>query len=1387
MLTQPWRIQLFGGLLVQNDNLLLTRFKTQKIAGLLAYLAYHLPQVHSREVLIDLFWPESATEAGRASLSVALSTLRNQLEPPGTPAHAVLRADRFSLSLNPQAVTTDVADFEAAIKAAARAGSATERVQSLERAVDLYRGRLLAGMYEEWILPEETRLAGLFFDAVSALITHLEEAGRAPEALRYARLAVSVDPLREEAHEHLMRLLEAAGQPGAALRQYREMERLLEAELGGAPSAPLRALARRIEQASGLSAPAAAPARSGISDHAATRSSLTPGPGRPTTLTFLVTDIVSSTHLREQQGEPFRAALETHHAALRAVFGQHDGQELREAGDSFLVAFLSARQALTCAIAAQQALAEAAWPVGIGPLPVRMAVHTGDVTLEGGDYHGLALHRASGILGAAHGGQILVSEATAALARGDPGDLRLVDLGVWRLRDVSAPQRLFQLEYPGMGGAAFPAPSAASGYQPGLPLQPTRFFGREQEIARMLALLSPSPLSSYSEGAASGASTPNFLLPTPRLVTLTGPGGTGKSRLAVAVAERLLERFQGAVWFAALADLTDPDLIAGAILDALRLPRLPRQEPLEQAAAALSRHPALLILDNFEHLLTEPAPTRKPRKAGSTQAPRRPRGEHPASYGGAQIVQTLLARVPTLTLLVTSRQLLGLPGEQEFPVSPLPTPNGREPLEQMSLFDSVRLFVDRAQAVLPYFQVSNANAPAVAELCDRLEGLPLAIELAAARAQVLTPQQMLAQLASRFAFLTSRRRGVEERHRTLRAAVEWSYRLLTPELQRFFLRLSVFRGGWSVEAAEAVCEAGAPEGVGPGPGLALDYLAQLRECSLLLCEETAQGMRFRMLETLREYAQECLAEAGELEVYRRRHADCFLTLAEQVEPELQGREQAEWLQRLETEHDNLRAALAWYQSAEKGGEHGLRLAGALGRFWVMRGHLREGRAYLTAALSREGVQDRTKERSKTLNWAGGLADHQGDFAAARVYHEQSLEISREIGDRKGISTSLNNLGNGVKHQGDFAAAQTYHEQSLEISREIGDRQGIAGSLHGLGNVASSQGDYAAARSYLEQSLEIRREIGDRQGIASSLNNLGNLVRYQGDFAAARFLFDEALVINRELGNRSQEATNFENLGGMACKQGDYAAAQAYLEQSLEIKREIGDRRSIASSLYNLSDLAYSQGDYAAARSYLEQSLVINREIGNRRGIAYSLYGLGVVAYSQGDYAAARAYCEQSLVINREIGNRQGIAYSLYGLGNVVRNQGDYAAARAYHEQSLAIFQEIGERPGIAYSLEGFAQLAAAMALASRVSAGTPTSASQMANGLMKAARLWGAAEAQREEIGAPMSPNEREEYERGVNATWEVLGEKAFRATWEAGRAMTWEEAAAYALEECAA
>ncbi len=563
-MNRPSTIELFGGLCVKQGDQTIARFRTQKTAVLLAYLACFLRRTHPREELVELLWPDTDIESGRTSLRTALASLRRQLEPPGTPENSVLVADRANVRLNPDVVSTDVAAFETALRAAKHTEDPAERTAHLTRAVERYRGPLLPGFYEDWALRERERLEQLFIGASRDLALALEQSGDFSRAIDYAHRAVTADPLSEEAHAYLIHLYAAAGQPAAAQRQYAELKRILHKELGEVPSPATQALVERLLQ-------------------------------EPRASTLRSTPTAS-------QSQPLSPSMPT------------------------------------------------------------------------------------------------------------------------------APRALSLAPLEGIGSP-----------QPRLPLQLTRFFGRKEEIARLEQI--------FGSGET-------------RLLTLTGPGGSGKTRLALEAARRLTETFEGRVYFAPLADITDPRLIAGTLLEALGVQPAAEVEPLAQVAGALAGRPALLILDNFEQVAEE----------------------------GAQVVWTLLERVPTLACLVTSRHRLDIGGEREFPVPPLPVPSMPGAPERLATYPSVRLFVDRAQAARPDFQITRDNAATVAALCERLEGIPLAIELAAAWVGTLTVAQILARLEHRFDLLTSRRKDLSPRHRTLRAAIEWSYRLLPAELQRFFAR-----------------------------------------------------------------------------------------------------------------------------------------------------------------------------------------------------------------------------------------------------------------------------------------------------------------------------------------------------------------------------------------------------------------------------------------------------------------------------------------------------------------------------------------------------------------------------------------------------------------------
>jgi predicted ATPase len=721
-------------------------------------------------------------------------------------------------------------------------------------------------------------------------------------------------------------------------------------------------------------------------------------------------------------------------------------------------------------------------------------------------------------------------------------------------------------------------------------------------------------------------------------------------------------------------------------------------------------------------------------------------------------------------------------------VPPLPTPGEGENLQQLLACKSVQLFVDRAQAGSPEFALTEGNAGAVAALCRRLEGLPLALALAAARAGVLTAEQILSQLERGLGVLSSRlegrdatgRRaldgggggrpadfppssadpGAAARHRSLRTAFEWSYQLLEPNLQRFFRGLSVYQGGWSLESAEAVS----------GEELSLEFLEQLRECSLIRAEEVSAPsalctphsalpeMRFRLLETLREYGREQLGEE-ERERLEQRHAQHFMDWAEQASEELrQGREQPVWLERLRLEHDNLRAALAWAVGRREA-EIALRLAVALAPFWERRGYFSEGRERLAAILLLPDVNESVESthaplrslRARALVHAGALAWRQGDYEPARTLLGESLALQRTLDNSRGVAIALSMLGAVAFSQGEFDASRDFGTQALAIFRELGPPRSIAVELHNLANVARAQSDYESAKPLYAESLALSRQLDDRYDVAYCLHGLGLVAHCQGEWERARGYYDECLAIRRALGDQAGMSMALYTLGLLARDQGDYGRAGDCFEESLALRRELGGKRGIALSLYGQGTLAGQQGDEAMARSLLEESLARFREGGDRHMAASASADLGALLSRRGEYDAARPLLEASLAIYREIGDRRGIGTVLSYLGSMALDQGDEEAAGRDYRESLASFRQVGERYRIVRALEGLAWVAATCGDAPR------------------SARLCAAAAALREVLGAPVAPADRADYERRVAAVRASLGEPGFAAAWAEG------------------
>lgn len=699
-----------------------------------------------------------------------------------------------------------------------------------------------------------------------------------------------------------------------------------------------------------------------------------------------------------------------------------------------------------------------------------------------------------------------------------------------------------------------------------LPAQLTSFIGREREIDEIKAL--PA---------------------TARLITLTGAGGCGKTRLALKIAEEVIEEYPDGVWRVELAPLSDAGQVGPATATTLGLREEPGKSLLESIIEHLRPKNVLLILDNCEHLL--------------------------GACG--DLADALLKACPELRVLATSREGLGIVGETTWRVPSLSLPppvrdqiEAIEPelMHQIGESEAVRLFVERAGVAKHGFDLTDSNASAIARICSRLDGIPLAIELAAARVKVLSVEQIHGKLGDRFRLLTGGSRTSLERHQTLRAAIEWSYGLLSEEEKYVLCALSVFTGGRTLESATAVCGHDFDE------FQMLDHLTRLIDKSLVVVEEESASVRYRLLESIRQYGLVKLDDLGEAKATRDRHLEFFIDLAEAAEKEIRGPDQAAWLAQLEAEHENLLAALAWCDAIDDGAEKGLRLAGSLWRFWETRGHYATGRSAIEEALSRGAVKERTEARAKALAGAGGLAWGLADYTQASAYHQESLEIHREHGNKTGIAASLNNLGAVAYQLGDYAEARSKYEESLAIKREQGDKQGVARSLNNLGLVTYEQGDYDTARSLYEESLAIKRELGDKRGIAASLDNEGMVAFEQGDYEAARALHEEALAIEKELGDKWGIAASLHNLGDVALEQEKLDEARDLFTASLAIHRELDDGGGVAGSLHNLGIVECRRGEFETARPLLEEGLKIRNGLGDKSGIASSLEAIAANAF-----------------------------------------------------------------------------------------------------------------------------------------------------------------------------
>jgi predicted ATPase/class 3 adenylate cyclase len=822
-------------------------------------------------------------------------------------------------------------------------------------------------------------------------------------------------------------------------------------------------------------------------------------PELPTgTVTFLFTDVEGSTRLLQRIGDAYRDLLATHDRILREAIASGGGIEVQTEGDGFFAVFPTATGAVLTAIEAQRNLLNQEWPQGEA-VRVRMGAHTGEGVLSNGHYVGLDVHRAARIASAGHGGQVLVSDATRALVEHAlPKGVDLRGLGAHRLKDIEQPEHLHQLRIEGLPDT-FPPIRSLDAHLTNLPAERSSFVGREDEVAEVSTLLDHV-----------------------RLLTLTGPGGIGKTRMALKIAEEQIGRFADGVYLADLSPITDPNLVPAVIARALMVREEPGRDTLDSLADHLHDRELLLVLDNVEQVV----------EAAST-------------------VGRLIDAAPRLKVLATSRIPLHLTGEQEFSVPPLRLPDsaGSSDPEIVGGNEAVMLFVHRAAAVRPGMVLTADNAATLVEIAVRLDGLPLAIELAASRAKALSPDTILARLGTRLSIETGAR-DRPERQRTLRRTIEWSHDLLDPEHQLLFTRLATFRGGWTLEAAEAIC----------GPGLdpdVLDGLTTLVDHSLVRPGQARSGEpRFTMLETIREYAAERLALSGEANEVQRAHAAHFRNLAEEAELNLTREDRVVWLARLDDEHDNLRAALDW---AERTGDAdaGLRTATAIWRFWQQRGHLSEGRARLARLLAMPSAAARGPLRARALGALGGVAYWQNDTPGTRAAYVESVDIAREVSDPKLLAATLLDLSFIPFMERDADRAESILQEGLAFAREADDRLLTAGFLDSIAYLAVFRGKPADAIPMRRRAIEIFREEGDVWQVANNLVGLAMMLRSSGDLDGARDDLQEALGMFGRASDTLSLSMVFNGFALVANDDGDPERAARLVGASARIRDELG--------------------------------------------------------------------------------------------------------------------------------------------------------------------------------------------------------------------------------------
>ena len=868
------------------------------------------------------------------------------------------------------------------------------------------------------------------------------------------------------------------------------------------------------------------------------------------TVTFLFTDIESSTKIAREHPETWETLRSRHDQILREAIESNNGYVFQIIGDAFCAAFHTAGESVRATVKAQMDLNNENW--GNSAIKVRMGIHTGKADIQAsGEYHGyLTMSQVQRLMSAAHGGQVLVSLATQELVRDEmPEGVTLRDMGERRLKDMIRPEHIYQLVIANLP-TDFPPIKTLDVYHHNIPAQMTSFIGRETEMAEIKQTLSEH-----------------------RLVTLTGSGGSGKTRLSLEVGTECLNQFSNGVWLAELAPVTDPTLVPQTLLSIFNLREDSHRSVLEVLIDYLRAKTLLLVLDNCEHLIE----------------------------ACAQISELLLRACPKLRILASSREALGIAGEVAYRVPSLNTPNPTQlpSLDKLEKVDSIQLFIERATTAKPGFTLTKDNASFIAQICYRLDGIPLALELAASRVKVLSPEQIAARLDDRFRLLTGGSRTALPRQQTLRAMIDWSYSLLSEQEKTLFRRLSVFVGGWTLEAAESVC---GEERSGVD---VLDLLTRLVDKSLVFIEESIGEIRYHRLETIRQYSREKFFETDEVEAVRDRHLDHFVQFAELVDENLKGADQLVWQNRMSAEQDNLRAALEW--GLNRNPDSALRIAGAANLFWTAGGYSAEGFRWTQKAL--EQVE--------------------------KILAPQGITIEQRLATRARALRGLTRLYLAL---GDNANAKRVAEESVALYRQSQDQRGLSFALVVLAYPLEFLGERVRAEAVLQESYSIACAEGDVYVICRSLNRLARvIVDLHHDLDLSQRYVEESLRLAREAGLRSQEAQASEILGSIAIHRNDHDEARSHFKESMRVYEEIGAMFNVILEKSNLAHLERKLGNYADALEYYRETIIAFRDIGQTGAVSHQLECFGFIAFAQ---------------------NQNERALQLFAAANRLREQGD---------------------------------------------------------------------------------------------------------------------------------